>query len=321
MYRRRIVNTRQKSARASNVSNRRSAGGNKKVARIQRRPYVPRLVKNTDSIYALAKQVRGLQRSALGEYQKNYLHFQFDPSDVDHPAEWFNAGSPLLIPVNDFTSHPVYRGYLGTNKFPAISSIGEFAKLKFGLSEEAENTSYWALANDDSASLVAYQPITCNLTFDIEGTVSNTTKEQWFRVDVFRQKKVLTHSSAHSLNMPYNLYGLRNMASQGEECNKFNKEYFQVMQTKWFRMPKTEVNNTFHSTRCSVKIKMPPKVLKPDMDGTIHHDNLDVPIPFAGAIPVKDQIFCMLSTNYLNNGCKVTIRKFISYRDQHGAAA
>lgn len=297
------------------------ASANKPVEKTQSSKYIPQKTKNTMSIMTLAKQVKNLQVTKLGLYQKNYLNFQFDPSDIDTPPSWFGAASPLLIPVNDFTSHPIYRGFLGTNKFPSISSVGSFAKAKFGFTEEAENTSYWTLSNDDTASPIAYQPITCNLTFDIEGTVSNQAKEQWFCVHVFRQKKVLTHTTAHSLNMPYNLYGLRNMASQGENCNKFNKEYFDVIQTHWFRMPKTDVNNTYHSVRKNVNIKLPPKVLRLDMDQTISHDNLDVPIPFAGALPVKDQIFCMLSTNYINNNCKVTIRKFISYRDQHGTTA
>lgn len=111
------------------------------------------------------------------------------------------------------------------------------------------------------------------------------------------------------------------MASDGLDRNKFNKEYFQILETKWVRMPKVDVNNSYHSVGCNIRIPFPDKVLKPDSVGTIDNNGVDVPKTFEGSIPLRDHVFVMISTNYDNNSAKIRIKKFISWRDQFGVAA
>ena len=95
------------STRATSYANRgRDARQNKfakartAVAKIQRKPYIPRMVKNTQSVYALAAAVKKLQQSKIGMFQKRAESVQWLKTE---PASYpFGKSQPFAICLNQF---------------------------------------------------------------------------------------------------------------------------------------------------------------------------------------------------------------------------
>lgn len=287
---------------------------NKKVKNTKR--YV---ANNRTAIMTLSRQVKSLQLSKIGAYQKKF-------ESLNLGAGTFSASKPLLIQLNNLLDNATvwYPTFNTTNNTPQINAAGVFTKTQPAIPENREHCSYWVNSNDDEPSREFYKPIrrTITVKFDNPTGYSNTERDQWFRIDIFRQKKVLPETSVHHLNLPHNLYGLINMANDAPERNRFNKEYFQVYKTFWKKATPSEVNGRRQITYMKIDFQFPAKhmVKLNTVNGINDGDLNDITQYFRTNIPVDEVYYAMISTNYKTDeqDCKIQLNSFSSWRDQHG---
>jgi hypothetical protein len=116
-----IRNTRAKSyvARGRDARQNKFAKARTAVAKIQRKPYVPRIVKYTQSVYQLANAVKKLQLAKLGEFQKRAEKFSWIKS-VDSAGTPFLADKPLCFNLNGFTDRDYDTGAQLRFRAPSI---------------------------------------------------------------------------------------------------------------------------------------------------------------------------------------------------------
>jgi hypothetical protein len=97
-----IRNTRAKSyvARGRDARQNKFAKARTAVAKIQRKPYVPRIVKYTQSVYQLANAVKALQLSKLGMFQKRAE--QVGWLKTESATLPFGKSQPIAICLNQF---------------------------------------------------------------------------------------------------------------------------------------------------------------------------------------------------------------------------
>jgi len=309
------------------------AGGNRKVAAIQSRAYVPRKVKTTSSIFALAKQVKALQRSQIGLYQKAYqkTYVNMSPSAANRGL----VNRVAFIPLNDFTYGSGFRqSYTDTSEQPQYVAFGQpFASFEplAGLTNNRYN--YWVNCND-TVSSVAYLPIRCtiNMQFELKNMKPNSDP-LWIRYMIIKQKKQLLSTTAHALNLPQNMNALCGMARDNRDRNRINKEYFSVITDKWIKFSNTnDVMKDVHVVR-SVSMKFPSKLLTVDKEFPVTDNDPNITAQvnqtFTSNIEPTDVYYlCIHTSRECNNHVSpdpevlyLQANRFISWRDQHGAAS
>lgn len=310
-------------ARSSRVAKARS-GGNKAVAKTQKSRYVPKTVKNTSSIYTLARQVKSLQRAQIGQVQKNYERLEFG----NHTVTW-SEGQNFLFAMNDFTDEsPLFGGKTDSTTFPGNNVPGYIVESQFQHHTPVfagfGDYSYWKGANDDQANKDCYLPLSSeiNMSFNANNLKSGYTV--WIRVDIFKMKKVLLHSNVHRLSLPSNMQALGKMATDNlQNRNRFNKTYFNLIKTKWIKLHNNQETDMPVTGYFKHWQKFPEKVLKLDMDHHVETPVGNVDPKFITNVPQDDIYWCMLScSNDQNTGNHITgtISRLNKYRDNEGVA-
>lgn len=289
-------------------------GGLKSVSKIQRQPYVPRLLKNTASISQLSRAVKGLQRAKLGEFQtgKEYLGFQ--------PSTYFNAQKPMCFCVNDFVQYVTGVGVptWTTDMNDGANKVSNFAKAEKNDTNVSSNEKnyYNFKIQDNTASKVVYQPLSSTMTFQAHANLSVGADPLYVRIDIVRQKKTLVNGT-RVLRLPESIGGLGNMALKDPKYrNNFNSEYIHVLQTKYLYLNNKDAGAK--SVRSSCKIHVPLQgYLRPDGDAT---DNAGNYTDWYNNISDSKKIWCIMSFSDTSamSGVDINIMKVNRWRDQHG---
>jgi len=165
-------NTRAKSyaARGRDARQNKFAKARTAVAKIQRKPYVPRIVKNTQSVYQLANAVKKLQKSQIGMFQKRAETFSW--LKTESGSFPFGKAQPFAICLNQFVDKKLGSDYqfapiYGTNS----NGNGYVMKYFQKWDQPAFNGNpavnpHWG-SNDDTVSGEVYQPLGTKLIFEI----------------------------------------------------------------------------------------------------------------------------------------------------------
>jgi len=333
--RRRSYLSRTKARRSTRVARAR-AGGNAKVARAQTRAYVPKIVKNTDSIYTLAKQVRRLQRSQLGLYQKRYEESWMRFASTGDGLGF--ADRVVFCALNDFSDTARwYRGAI-VNNAPTIDTIvnsATDAHWRKWTPQSANSTSdkynYWVNSNNDVVSPVCYLPIRTmvTLTFDLRNMAPGVDP-MYIRVMVIKQKKTLLHTTARSLNLPSNFNALAGMAKQfAPERNRINKEYLSVHYDKWIKLNNGQDTQKDIQRTVRVPMRFPNKLIKVESVNPIRDNDPESIEPavlqgFTTNVE-PDQVYYLAlfasRPRETTEGLYVFCNRFNAWRDQHDVAA
>lgn len=329
-----VRNNRAKSyaARGRNARQNKFAKARTAVAKIQRKPYVPRIVKNTQSVYQLANAVKRLQQAQLGQYQKRAEEFSWTKtSDAVHRP--FGKTQPIAICLNQFTggrdpasSTGYFRaGVIGTASTGEgyIMKRWEDYSLVAFTGREALNP-HWG-ANDDGVSHELYQPLGTQLKFEIlYNSIGAADPTNWIRFDVISPKKILPESTLHTLNMPKGIGQFANLGDQHMlQRGYINKEYWKVHSTKWVSfsnnsgvakmMIKTvTINQSFKGT----------KPLNPDFDALDHSTSAGGNPTFTQNIDPRQLRWLVISVG--SNASvpdQLNVLRHTSWRDQHGTTA
>lgn len=317
-----------RSSRTTYRPNYRSGTGNKPVSNIQKKKYTPQRVKNTLSINTLARQVKSLQVTKLGEYQKQLQHANIS-------MQYLNASQPMCFAVNQF-SQPVPTGG-NVNDYPEVWKLmlndepgfaGRWAPWQNsdGQMGIPDRFNQWSGCLDDEISKEVYQPVSASYKFSFKHNMTPSDNPIWIRIDVVRPRKTLRTSTDHELNLPQALPGFAYLAmDEMAHRNRINSTYWgHIVKTKWIKLDATTLHTgnitTNHDVikRSGFNLKFNDK-LKPDFDqggDTGHQWYLN--------IPVRKQQWCIISTNKgttFPEGSSMQIERRIAWRDQHGTSS
>lgn len=302
---------------------------NKAVRRVYRRAAtVPRtkVGANKGAIAVLASQVKALQASQIGAYQKAYQYCAL----VGGAVAW-NTRQPLCFAMNNFLPEaPLYigkaeRGTAGVQQgfIPGFVQIRHWENC--APNSTFQNYDYWYGANDDVASAEQYMPLSTQITINFQAPALEPGHEIWCRVDIVKPTKNLLHSTVHKLHLPNNIQALGYLASSDMQLrNRLNPTYFTIYETKWVRLYNDNVHSKNVEQWCKFSRRFPQKVLKLDSHQTVQTETgEEYTTTFLTQVSPNDIYWMILSTS--NDGgdddlnhVQVEMSRVIHWRDQHG---
>ena len=322
--------------KASQAAKARAVGRARKintaVAKKLRRPFVPRLLKHRSAITTLAKQVNRLQRQQLGLIQRN-THTATPPGGNN----LFSRTEPLIFAANNFyygSDCPIWKAKIGTVggvPTPEIIQVTNFVKYQTpgGFPSEFNEHSFIAQRQDDTVSRLAFSPV--SMMYQIQfhyGDVPPTEDTTWFRVQLFKVKASCIASDQDQTQLPENAGVLQAMADQyAFRRNTLHKDRFTVLQDRWVKMEHHENAGANHDKFRTITLKhVFPKgtLYKPDMESNMVVGSTSVgsaDVDFHKKMPAKDIMWCLISTSKDSPGAPyVNIKRWVTWRDQHGTA-
>ena len=319
--------TRQSEARSTRYSQTR----NKPVKRVYRKMYTAPRTKvgaNRSAISVLAKQVKSLQLTQIGPYQKNW-----EMCAITGGLHAWHETQPVCFALNNmFHEAPVYMGVADSTTFPGHEVPGHITVQNWEKTEPFSvypEYSYWSGANDDVADKVRYRPISTKVTVNIEcpSLAPNTT--YWARIDIIKPTKTLLQSNAHKLTLPFNLQSLAYLVSDNmSKRNRINRQYFKIYETRWIKMNNdTDVNKTVERFK-TFTFKFPANSPCEKINAREHVQTVTGQINenFISNMPPDSIYWMVLSTSFAGSlhasaEMNVQLSRFISYRDPDGVAS
>ena len=295
------------------------------VKRIQSKPFVPRVVKNTQSVVSLSRAVKQLQNQQLGLVQKQVQHANCSMSvlGLTNQRPWCFAVNQFAQPVPTGGNVNDYPEIFATAANNTVGFAGRWAVWQNSAGEMGipDRFNNWMGALDDEVSKEVYQPLSASYQFSFRCKMKPEDPPTWIRLDYLRPKKILRTSTDHEFNLPQAMPGFAYLAQdEMAHRNRINREYWTV-KTKWVKI----ANSTTHgqlgvdkdvTVRCKMGYKF-NQTLEPDLNeagSTGHQWYLNV--------PVKKQQWLLISTNKtsFHSTDFMCVERRIVWRDQHGAA-
>ena len=315
--------------------------GNKAVAKKLRKPTrlnTTKTGRNANAIVTLAKQVKSLQRENLGPFQKNVEVFGLP--DTFH----WTTDNPICFPINNFlhgdsnsgqTGCPVYIGDLTTSSptVPTAKICGHFNNFYPHWGTGAHETyNFWFSEQKQSAAKAGYRPISTQITIQTEQLGMNYGETVWYRFDLVRRKdsRASVTTAAHNLNLPSNVMGLANLASEDIMArNRINRTMFEVIETKWVKAynPVNDGHKKDVRRQCKINFRFKDKRHRPEED-LMAGNNIQVPsavhqeveTTFISQMPRNEVFWLVCNTSYHgadDNHAKLHMHRYISWRDNH----
>lgn len=295
------------------------------VAKIQRKPYLPRVLKNTRSVYTLARQVKYLQNAALGEYQKKSEWINWDKA-ANSSTFPFDSVRPFCFNLKQFIGGLDASGNPQNTPFYCCNSIGNgtpFSRfVKWQMPSFGTNIAvdaHWG--DDDVVSKQVYKPLGTQVVLEFQYyNLPANTADAWVRIDVIRPRKMLQQTLHHELAMPFGLGQFTKLVSNPViSRNTINKTYWQVVQTKMMCVRNLTGNvRSFDRTVTINRSYKNDKPIRCDLDATAKINN---------QYPTFDMQVDPRQMEWMVISCgdvipdTVKILRHCSWRDQTGTAA
>jgi hypothetical protein len=300
---------------------------NKAVKRVYRRyNTVPkgRVATNKLAIATLARQVKSLQLSRMGEFQKQYEYVQITGGDTP-----WSTDNPLIFAANNFlhSSH-VWIGKADTVSFPGHTVPGyipraQWAKrLPQNMGARYADYDYWGHANDDVCSSDSYKAISTTIDFNFEAPSLGPNQVYWVRIDVIKPKRIFLNSNSKKLSLPANVQSLGNLANDDmTKRNRINRDYFTIIKTKWVKLENLNNEDKTQERWHNYYLKFPDRsnTQKLDVHTSVSTETGQVNETFVSNMP-QDQIYWVLLSTSAANNCAVEMTRVTRYRDTLGVA-
>ena len=326
---------RQRNSRNAVVAARRT--GNKQVAKVLKKPTTmakTRTGRNTSAIVTLARQVKQLQRSQIGPFQRQTEFFE-----LPNTTFW-RSQNPICFAMNNFlhdidgeehhTGSPVYIGELtpagSLPQQPIATKAGHFENFypDFGTGTN-EVYNMWFHEGKQTASPIGYRPLRSNITLEVTQENMSYGDVVWCRFDIIKPKNSLPNSAAHQWSLPANIMALGNLASAAiKNRNRINRELFTIVATKWVKIANYTNQQKDVTRRCRFNFKFPDKKYRPEerlhagdqiqLPTTSHQE---VTTNFLSQMKRSDiyWLVCNTSYNANNKSCRLNMHRYISWRD------
>lgn len=285
---------------------------------------------NRNAIMTLSRQVKSLQLSRLGLFQKRAEQLTWVKA-TDNPSYPWNTQKPLCFCLNQFNGRDTTTG--ANVKAPMFhvdgSGNGQVFKrfttwVPSPLSGIARDLNPHIADIDDVVSPEAYKPLGTSVKFEFEfNDYAANQRDSYIRIDIIRPKKLLLDSLYHDLTMPKGLGQFCNLAELYMlNRNYINTTYWDIVQTKWIK-----ISNDSGVAKGVTKIvtvnrsyKNSP-IIKTDLNSTSAGTGGGTTYPmFHHQVDPRMLEWCVVSTGFQIPERMSILRK-ISWRDQNGASA
>jgi len=287
---------------------------NKPVRAIQKKKCLPTAAKNSKAITTLSKQVKSLQVSQLGQFQKRIEHCRLSPSTFPVTTQ-----SPAVFLLNDFTT--VAKLYKPNDTLDSLDDH-HWSLYTYPSVTTDDKYNFWRGCNDDSVDVNLYLPIRTKLSFQIWTSMNSSDTPRYVRIDFVKPKKIVRTSTERQFNMPECSHGLGKLCHVDmHQRNTINPTYYTIIKTKFmkFKAPDT-ATNMWQTRSCYYTHTFPPKILKLDPNITNMQQQLTQ--------NVADQVWAIISVsnplNPNNNNAgdfDISLKRENHFRDQFGAAS
>lgn len=278
---------------------------------------------NKSAIMTLSRQVKRLQMSQIGPYQKRMENVRMDNAHVGSGG--FSRDRPIAFQVNDFTADCYLHSVNDVTKDGMKLSRKFEATPTYFTASDGKYNPLWAM-NDCEVSTLRYLPIKAQYTFNLSQKMMVTEQPRWFRVDFLTPKKHIPTSDAHSLNLPDGLYSMSRLMSDAQTeakplDNKINYTYWRsVHRTKWMKFtPQLSTTDVYITRKFDVTLNFPNKVINVETDTPYSY----VEDTILTNTPRNQAIWAVISTDRqydVEDNLKINISRTIHWRDEHGAA-
>lgn len=283
-----------------------------------KKPLAQKANNNRNAIMTLAKQVRSLQVSKLGDYQQCQLRAGFQPYGI------YSPDFPVVFAMNDFCN-----GYV-TDVGPPIfkpNGVSPYIKhtnfVHYDKAAPYDHYNYWYKSRNNTASKNLYQPISTTMDIQLHKNMLPTDEPLVVRIDIVKQKKIVDNN-VRNLMLPWAAPGLWNLATENTSIRqKINPEFLQILTTKYIYLNnRTGASNAVGSTteiRKSTTIHLPfdKKYIRVDSEAENSSNN---ELDFYQNVDPLQQIYCIMSfsSGSAIQNLDINIRKTNRWRDQHG---
>ena len=302
-----------------------------------KRPSTPRTntrqytANNRNAIMTIAAQVKSLQLSRLGMYQKRTEQLNWQTSDAPSLAA-FDLKKPLAFCLNQFNGRDTATGQ--NLKAPVYSTNTDGTGKVFerfgtwvpsALVGTARSLNPHIADQDDVVSPECYKPLGTSIKFEFTFEDYPANKAQsHMRIDVIRPRKVLLDSPFHDLTMPKGIGQFTGLCERDMVNRNFiNPTYWEVVQTKWIPVSNNSgvAKNITKLVTINRSYKTMP-IIKTDLNstssgmlpGTITYPN------FYQSVDPRLLEWCIVSCGDVAP-IRMTMLRQISWRDQNGTAA
>lgn len=287
---------------------------------------------NRNAIMTLSRQVKSLQLSKLGMFQKRAEQVRWVADDDNTTYPW-EVKKPFAFCLNQFNGRDTTTGALVKAPIYHTDSNGFGQVMKrFGTWVPTALVGVNRELNphiadiDDAVSPEVYKPLGTSVKIQLEfNNYPANERTDWFRIDVVRPKKHLLSSAFHKLNMPEGLGQFTALtANNMVDRNFINSTYWDVVYTKWIPL----VNNSGvnkHITKV-VTINRSYKnspVIKTDLNSTSATEAGVTTYPMFHQQTDPTQLeWCVISAGSSDILPRsMSILRQISWRDQSGTSA
>ncbi len=295
-----------------------------------KKPTIQKVANNRNAIMTLSRQVKELQLSKLGMFQKRAEQFNWIKS-TDGPFYPYNTQKPLAFCLNQFNGRDSVTGnnVRAPVYFTNASGNGEIFK-RFQAWNPGSLVSYGKALNphwsslDDKVSPEIYKPLGTSVKIEMEWSAyPAATPTNWYRIDIVRPRKTIPVSAYHELQMPT---GLGQFSSLTENYmlnrNFINPTYWEKVLTKW--VPISNNSGVAKNISKVITINRSYKNTKPiatDFNSIpVGEPGHDYQPGFAQNTDPRDLEWMVISSGFQVPE-RISILRQISWRDQDGTTA
>lgn len=286
---------------------------------------------NRNAIMTLSKQVKSLQLSKLGLFQKRGEQLTWTAADEAPSFPWETI-KPFAFCLNQFNGRDTATGTLV--KAPLYYTDGNGHGQVFKRFETWVPTALVGVNRDvnphigdidDTVSPEAYKPLGTSVKIELQfNNYPANERTDWFRIDIVRPKKTLLKSSFHNLSMPIGLGQFTTLtANSMADRNYINSTYWDIIQTKWIPI-RNESGVQKHITKIVTinRSYKNAKVIKTDLKSTsMTKEGVTTYPMFHDQVDPRQLEWCILSAGSSDiQPRSMSILRQISWRDQNGTS-
>lgn len=284
---------------------------------------------NRNAIMTLSRQVKSLQMSQLGMFQKRAEQLSWIKNNDNASYPW-NTQKPLCFCLNQFSGRDTATGHNEKAPMFYVDNNGNGQVFKrFGtwvpstLSNTARDLNPHIGDIDDVVNPEAYKPLGTSVKFEFEfNDYPANQRASYIRIDIVRPRKILLDSIYHDLTMPKGLGQFTNLVELYMlNRNYINTTYWDIVQTKWVRV--SNDSGTTKGVTALATINRSYKnspVMKTDLNSQSAGTGTVTYPMFYQQMDPRQLEWCVISTGFQIPERMSILRK-ISWRDQNGTAS
>ena len=232
-----------------------------------------------------------------------------------------NAMQPIAFCLNNmYNNQSIFQGLVSaTTQLASAQPVGSFNKATY--SADLQDQYEWnARTGNEQISQVQYKPVFTRLNLKFTTKMAGVSPTGRARITILKLKEGYVPSNKIDVALPDALGAYRYLAVEASDPsrNYFSSKFHNVMYDRWVTFPnenRTDAEKSAPERFISIPWKYKDnEVLNPDFN------NNPTAQAFWTNVPIKDQIWCIISVNKAMDGqlAGISMSRLDSWRDKHG---